>query len=253
MRDVVVLGSKPDAVVANCDIAFCANAAASHHPDIYAKSSVVVNVVSAVVLGKAIRGGEKDEASLHAKKAERIVNSPCLELNLFSNRTHEYVYDWLISQGYAYPITKFSTAERAALTRRISGHSEPVLFPDLRRHPLASLLLLVRSFWTRYMPAHFGTPGTHTAYFRPSTGLVALMLAIERYGGDARYYICGIGVSGRDHYIDGDKARGKVPITAHVNVDVRLLRCLASKYELYTTDPELSRAVGGIRFKLVDG
>jgi len=76
------------------------------------------------------------------------------------------------------------------------------------------------------------------AAFRPSTGILSLVLAIDEYGQDAEYVLSGIGFTKRAEYFDGNTTR-KRELPSHVFADVKILRNLARRYNLSTAEPEL--------------
>lgn len=83
------------------------------------------------------------------------------------------------------------------------------------------------------------------AIFRPSTGALALVLALRDFPRAARYIISGIGFSGRSVYPEGigaSEINNKYEV--HVMADKKLFSRLVKHHPLYTTDLELSAKTG---------
>ena len=79
--------------------------------------------------------------------------------------------------------------------------------------------------------------------FRPSTGIISLIYAIQIHGVNATYFICGIGIKQRDKYPDGINntwSPSKSMASFHVYADKIILKKLKKKYDLRFDDIDFS-------------
>lgn len=84
--------------------------------------------------------------------------------------------------------------------------------------------------------------------FRPSTGVVALCRAMQRFGPSAEYVLAGVSLTWPRRYPDPgrDAFRGGedfAPVPVHINADRQVLRRLAMQWNLATTSSELADAL----------
>jgi hypothetical protein len=78
--------------------------------------------------------------------------------------------------------------------------------------------------------------------YRPSTGLLALLVSIRDFGANATYVVSGIGINTSGYFIDGRKYDAP---RNHLDFDRRLLaRLSASNLDIRTTESELAHDFG---------
>ncbi|MEZ4281982.1 MAG: hypothetical protein R3F21_20455 [Myxococcota bacterium] len=253
MKTAVILGSKPGARLPPGGTAYFANAAIGSYGDAIERFESVVNVVSAVVLRKCRDSEKQAHAELYAAKGEIIRAARPDRLVLVESSDHpglgSELSGWLRDSGYASPIECLSPADRIAAQTRFSGLAHPLVTRALFDQPFAVVLrdaLHVVQHRLRL------AGGEAMGKYRPSTGIVALLLAIAEHGAQAEYMLVGIGLSQRHlHHFQGSILSGKVARRAvlepHVAADAAILRALARRYVLRADDPELAAALAGAR------
>lgn len=250
MKRIVILGSKPNASFVDAAEVWCANAAIGFYREEVRRYPVSVNVASAVILRKNLLDAAA-HGGLYAKKWQAVVAAQPSRLVLFAAPADAScvaeVQAALRVAGYAAPVDICPVPDRIRLVREIAGLRYPVVTRAFFRQPIAVQLRdaerIARFGWKSWAGAgDEDAPGK----YRPSTGILALLLAIRQHGGDAEYVVAGIGLGERwAQQGDGKVLVGKTAtthggLTPHVHADVAVLRALARRYALSTTEPELA-------------
>lgn len=253
MKRIVILGSKPDASFVDAAEVWCANAAIGFYREEVRRYPVAVNVASAVILRKNLLDAAA-QGGLYAKKWQAVVAARPSRLVLFEAPSDPScaveVREALRAAGYAAPVDICPIPDRIRLVRDIAGIRYPVVTRAFFRQPIGVQLRdvdrLARFGWKSWAGAgNEDVPGK----YRPSTGILALLLAIRQHGRDAEYVVAGIGIGERwAQQGDGKVLVGKTAtmhggLTPHVHADVVVLRALARRYDLRTTEPELAHLV----------
>lgn len=251
MKRVIVLGSKPAAVFLPGDAVYAANAAIGFYATDVERYPTAVNVASALVLRKSF----DNAAGLYGRKWRAIVEATPARMVLFAAPDAPgctaAVHAALTTGGYAAPIEVCSVRERIELVTSLSRLRYPIITTAAFRQPLATVLDDARRlarFAVRRRRTQNTSGGCETdapGKFRPSTGILALLVAIRDHGPDAEYVLAGIGLEGRNlHQAPGgiiagkDRARGRV-LPPHIHADIAVLEALRGRYRLRTTEPEL--------------
>lgn len=257
MKRIVILGSKPNAAFVDAEEVWCANAAIGFYGDEVRRYPAAVNVASGIILRKNLRdagvyGGiyEKKWRAVVAARPSRLVllAAPC------DTSCVVEVQEALRSSGYASPIEICTVRRRIRLVREIAGLRYPVVTRAFFRQPVAVQLRdaerLARFAWkSRSREGRGEADEDAPGKFRPSTGILALLLAIRQHGSDAEYVVAGIGVEERwAQQGDGKILVGKTAtcdggLTPHVHADIAVLRSVARRYAVRTTEPELAHLV----------
>lgn len=253
MKRILILGSKPGAAFVDAAEAWCANAAIGFYADEVRRYPVVVNVASAMVLRKNASDATS-YGGLYAKKWRAVTAARPGRLILLAAPGDPGcavgVEEALRVAGYAAPIETCGVRRRVRLVPDVAGVRYPVVTRAFFRQPLAvqarDIGRTAGFLWRSWRGAeHEDAPGK----FRPSTGVVALLLAIAEHGTAAEYVVAGIGVAERwAQRADGTVLVGKTAtrhggLTPHVHADVVILRALAARYAVTTTEPELAGVV----------
>lgn len=255
MKRVIVLGSKPGAVFLPGDAVYAANAAIGFYAADVGLYPTAVNVASALVLRKSF----DDSAGLYGRKWRAIVEAAPSRMVLFAAPDAPgctaAVHEALTTGGYAAPIEVCSVRDRIELVTSVSRLHYPIVTAAALRQPLATVLDDARRlarFAVRRHSAQHAAVGCETdapGKFRPSTGILALLVAIRDHGPDAEYVLAGIGLEGRNlHQAAGsiiagkDRARGRI-LPPHTSADIAVLEALRGRYRLRTTEPELEPLV----------
>ena len=266
MLRVVVLGSRPDPQVPSCDHLVAANAAGKYSPDSLLKATSV----HLVGLWRGIRDTVEDRTA-----GERLRAADLRSVVLWNPKAGQRARSWeqsldererLLREGCGFdrPITVMTADERRRLWESQTGLREPVVRPALRDpRALAHAALLLAQHRVRVVAAHARATRSRRPVvapivpeeFRPSTGVMALSVAIDRFGPSADYCIAGVGLTGRSTYrvagsdrlIRGNPAArpsSRWVVPPHTWVDRLLLNRLGSRYSVGTTEPDLAAACG---------
>ncbi|WP_164926819.1 hypothetical protein [Chlorobaculum tepidum] len=239
---VVVLGSKPNADIPLGDAVYCANAAIGYYAEMVSRFPRVVSVMSPdVIHPKEFREGVPDRA-LNQRQFQMVLASRPEKMILTRTGHFEFLKETLAGAGFKSPMEAVSAQERRALVGKISGCYDPIVTSDFFRLPLDRKIRYAGSLASTFLKRLLNKRKDCGAVFRPSTGILALVFAIAEHGRTADYVICGIGVRKRNEYLSGKQVKGH-DLPHHVFADVKVLRKLARRYNLFTTEPELEHLV----------
>ena len=189
---------------------------------------------------------KKKIEAVNAFKADRLV--------LFADPgTRNYLQlllDHLLIDENRTEIKTYSVYERLNMVMDIGRVAYPIIDEDFSNQPFKVRVKDRIDNWKCRLNWRFGDRKKDVrAKYRPSTGVLALLVAIAENGTDAEYVMCGIGISDRNVYkIDGKEAsvgknRSDV-LPRHTHADMVILKSLASAYKVSSTEPELHPFVG---------
>jgi hypothetical protein len=240
-KRVLILGAAPNATVPKAEVVYCANAASFYFSE---KISGIPKVVS-VVGEHLIAGVNESQAPLSLKKTRNAI---------FQSKIHEMLilehspwFDgWNTDKGLqdaedacgSKPKTLLFS-ERAKLLKNTSGLTEPIfsytLFAEaMRMNPwrfLRSSKTIIRDLCKKKA----SNKVEMSPVLRPSTGIWAAIIAMDRHGPDAEYLISGIGLSARANrlnHTDGSSQGRYEKFTHHLHADIRIFRELERRYNV---------------------
>lgn len=239
---VVVLGSKPGADIPLGDAVYCANAAIGYYADKVIRFRFVVSVLNPDMIHPRERREGVPNQALKEREWSMFIASRPDKVVLTRTSYFELAKTILDEADFRSPLSCLSVYERRMLVGRISGCYDPIVTSDFFRLPLDKKIRYAGSLTSTFLKRLLNKRKDCGAAFRPSTGILALVLAIAEHGRDADYVICGVGIRKRDEYLDG-KHIHKRDLPQHVFADVKVLRKLARRYNLSTTEPELEYLV----------
>ncbi len=245
MQTVVIFGAKPAAILPAGDAIYAANAAIMGREAEAGAFAERISVASGHVLS---RGLGRDADPLYRRKFETVRDSGFRRLVLFADQgKRDLASGVLAALGGTHPDGQrlVSVRESRDLVTRIGQCGYPVLDETFRRQPPR----IVLRDWVEIRRARLnwllgnGKEDVRAKY-RPSTGILALLVAISEKGPDAHYILSGIGLAGRNEFlVDGrilrNKSNSAAVLPKHVQADTILLRALARRYSLSTTEAEL--------------
>ena len=256
MNKVVILGSKPNAIVPRGDKIYCANAGFLSNEDAVATFADRVAVASSMVLGNGLLPESRNH-EVYRQKLDAVRDAGMSRIVLFgaplSPEMAIQVTAYLQADGQNPNISVISVVERANLVKSIARTRYPLVdrsfFSQPFRIQMRDRWLNCRSLWDlRFGDGHLDT----SPKYRPSTGILTLLQAIRENGNAAEYVLAGIGAKARNVV----KVKtftttlqnthvGELP--EHVTADLMVLRNLVRRYTLSTTAPELTEVVEGLR------
>lgn len=251
-KRIVILGAKPGPIIPRGDAIYCANAAFLSAPDEVSGFPQRTIVASSTVLAKGLPSA-REAPAIYRTKVDAIRDFRSTDLVLFEDPgrgdklpvIREYV-----SAGQ--PERKerlFSVEQRTALTRDWLG-TYPLVNAAFRMQPLSVQWRDALEWGKWWVSWQLGSRRRDVrAKYRPSTGILALLVALQDHGYSAEYVLAAIGLTDRQTYlIDGNgvvgsKRRRANVLPMHTVADCIALQRLADRVNLSTTEPELYELV----------
>tara|TARA_B100000787_G_C16190757_1_gene297349 strand:+ start:2151 stop:2888 length:738 start_codon:yes stop_codon:yes gene_type:complete len=241
-KKVVILGSKPNAYIPDVDYYYCANSAVGYYKESLKNcQGKIINLVAASEIVKSKRKSNDKEDWLK-NKFKMIVDSDSDEIVLIGNEFFPNA-ESNISNNYLNPFSKLTFNEIERLSKLITGFSWPII---TKYHVIPLKLESVKNILKYFIDfCKYKTSKKHLSngLFRPSTGIISLIYAIQIHGVNATYFICGIGIKQRDKYPDGINntwSPSKSMASFHVYADKIILKKLKKKYDLRFDDIDFS-------------
>jgi hypothetical protein len=233
---VLILGSKPNAnIPKKVSHVFAANASAYFYNDLIPPNAKVCVVISASEL--------YDDNLNKREKWEKIFSRDNDNFIVMATDKVPGCEGKLYEQCCNRKIESFTSNERRKIFNILLGHFW-FLPPNI---PFKLFFNLVSdSFFYRLIKAKIKSiylKKDLPAEFRPSTGMLALALAISRNPSNIPFVIAGIGFNRKEQYPDGSNPT-ILKRVSHLIPDKCALFILKRKYKLFTTDLELSKDFG---------
>jgi hypothetical protein len=243
-----IIGSKPLSYVPPSDIGyFINNAFIGHRPLISELPRKVVIVAAANIHLRSTKTNrtEADKFYQQLVSFQDIID----ETVIVSNNSDEDLA--LLPKSISYTI--ITPMEREHLISSLSKQSFPLIPPrfwEIKTEGIIKQLLgdLYRVNFNRRKGIFIDYP----PIFRCSTGVLGLVIALNRYGTNCRYRLCGVGVSARTErpyltepapLLDSYEVEGEKSLQKHVYSDVRVIRSLKNFYKIDILDEELMSIV----------
>jgi hypothetical protein len=247
MKQIVILGAKPNPRIPTGDAIYCANAAALSNAEAVAAIPDRRVVASVGVIAKGMKVANSRNP-IFKLKTEAICGFDGREAILLTSKNDERlpaVRDALLRDGPIGRALKILDVEEVRkLVLQLFG-TYPILNRLSCQQSLVTLALDAMRLTRCYLNWGLGDGMRDVpAKYRPSTGILSLLLAIRDHGPEARYVIAGIGLQDRNRYVFNGKPfqtkeapRGSLP--KHSVADEIVLRQLASRWNICTTEQEL--------------
>ena len=155
----------------------------------------------------------------------------------------ELVRAELVKAGFRSPVEAVSVQVRRALVGKISGCYDPIVTSDFFRLSYELKIRYAGSLARTFLKRLLDRCKTCNPVFRPSTGIISLLMAIDEHGADCEYVVAGIGMKNRSIYIHTERSTAQgasvATLPQHVFADRKILMALSSRYRITTTEPEL--------------
>ncbi len=243
MKRIVVIGSKPDAVIPDGDAIYCANVSIVYYADQVARFGQIVNVITPMAIVDQKPRNSSGEQYCYTTRWEAMLTARRAQLVILESCNANRMIEGLRRAGYDAPITSISDQERRKLVARVSGCEDPILSADFFRLPPKLKARYAGSAINITLKRIFDQSKTCNPVFRPSTGIISLLCAIDQHGADCEYVVAGIGMNNRSVYIHTERSSAKrssgASIPQHVFADRKVLRTISSRYNITTTEAEL--------------
>lgn len=240
---ILVLGSKPKARLVEYKKAYCANSASSFYSkDLKEHGENITAIISAseLVDNKRIDNTEKTNW-LKAKQIQLCDNSKdsiiLLKSEFFLKNT-----DLIAEMGFKGHLECFSDLELSAIIHLVLKKKIPILTKEHFSNSSIALLTL-KNYLKDKFKIFYNDKREYSGLFRPSTGILSLLIAIYMHGDSASYHVSGIGITDRGVYPDGwlntwtPESRLN---SFHVIVDKAICELLSKKYNIFFDDQSLS-------------
>jgi hypothetical protein len=239
---VLILGSKPNADISLFDKAYCANATASYYQNELLKNNIsesVINFVSASEMVPSSRKNSIDKEKWLSSKFTRIVTSPFKKIVLYTHDIFPESIKLIKDSGFDGSLECVSLSQTKSMVKRFSKHQLPIFtkyhIEGFSKATLKNLLRFMIEFSKSIKDKNY----LCSALFRPSTGILALIYAINEHGERASYTLSGIGFGERGSYPDGKKNTWSPQpnlLRYHIFVDRHLVKALSKVYDINVTD-----------------
>lgn len=250
MRNVVVAGAKPGLCFPPADSVYAANAASLTDPTAFDGLADLSIVASCHVLAKGLNPNGAC-ADLYKRKFEAVrdIDARRIVLLTDSHRRDKStpVIDALLSAKPNRPIEVMTAADRRRLITPMLDGRYPILGGWVLKQPASVVLRDATVVFRCLMNWSFGSGEKELPpRYRPSTGLLALLLAIQEHGESAQYTLSGIGLTERTLYQfvsregEGMRVQNINKGIGHAMADRTVLVRMAKSFQIVTTEPELS-------------
>jgi len=243
---VVILGSKPGADIPEGDAIWCANGAIGYYREQVSRFPEVVSVLNPDLIHPKDRREGVPDREMNEQAYRMILASHPDRVMLTRTSSLELARKLLREGGVPAPVSGISIYERRMLVGRISGCYDPIVTGDFFGFPFKTKIRYAGSLMSTFLKRLLDRKKDCGSAFRPSTGVLALVMAIDEYGADAEYVICGVGLQKRVEYLNGRSVAGRA-LPAHVYADTKVLGKLVRRYSLFTTEPELTSLIPPLR------
>lgn len=249
MKTIAIAGAKPGIRLPKADAVYAANAAFLTNPSAFQQNKDLTVVASSLVVSKGLLGCSKN-AQIYRKKSEAIRDVKAQRVVLLEDPTDREkssrMPEILQQANPKRSITIISGKERRRLIREVSKGHYPIVGMWSLKQPArvltSDLRKLLRSLFNWSLGSgNYDVPGR----YRPSTGIMALLIAISEHESKANYVLAGIGLKDRDVYQFADGSKGKMRrrgrgLPAHVMADIEIIKRVAKHVNLTTTEPDLA-------------
>ena len=246
MKQIIILGSKPYAIIPGGDKIYSANGATFGNKIKKSDFTDHINVAHVYTLEKGLNWIKSN--LIHKQKLKAIINSGFERLVLFTSandasstlRVKNYLTHTNIKE-----IEVLTFYDQRILVRKIGKCGYPIIgkyfFLQMPKNIINDGLKIVKALFSW----KFGK-GYIDVYsrYRPSTGILALLVAINENGPSAKYVLCGIGTKNRNQFLVQNRIFfNNIKIndasTEHSDADIYLLSNLRHHFDLLTTEKEL--------------
>lgn len=246
---VVIFGAKPGSNLPRGLHLYTANGAEPPPGNVLDSFETRSVVASSLVMGKGLRPGVENH-DVYKLKLRNIVAPWVQKLVLMSDPggwdLAASIRAFVRAERPSIEIEEISVRARRELVREVAQLRYPVVDARFRTQPLRVRLRDRLEFARRQLEWAFGNNQRDVrAKYRPSTGILSLLVAISRHGASAEYVISGIGLRDRQKFeLSGQKGwlqpSAFDALPKHLVADELVLRNLSARYRILTVEPELS-------------
>lgn len=233
-KRVLILGSKPGAIINSFDVAYCANSSGFLYRDQLANKGDNLNTIVAAseLMSMPIRNSN-DKKLWQQERINAIKSLTNHNLKIVSSEFFpEIVHD--ISEFRDYKSLELLPHRKYEDFIRSLGFLYPIITSD-HIHFDGSIFKETLRYFIELIKYKFRDQYLVNPLYRQGTGLICLIEAIICHGKDASYEIAGIGFDNRNLY-EGGGINTWTPHSKinrnHVFADKKLIKHLSNLYEI---------------------
>lgn len=227
MKKILILGSKPGAKIHDAEYCFGANSAIGYYKDeLHNFKGEKISVVAASEVTNSARNN-LEKIQWNSNRKDLILNSPSNHIILVGYEYFPEVYDSFL-EFLMVSNSKLTYSQVFEKLKSITRLKVPVLTKD---HVFPLGFSSIKNLYKFYIDSTRRKNSLISGLFRPSTGIIALILAIDQFGLNAEYFLEGVGLSNRNVYPDGNNNTWtplKKIVASHIFVDRLVLKSLLS-------------------------
>lgn len=241
MKKIVIIGSKPDAEIPEGDIAYFTNTSLSlYHEHIKQFNRIIVVIIKPVLnYLQNNRQKENPYRDFNSRTWDILSKVPD-KMVIISDKETEKTVKALQDNGYKGKINHLTTYDRRKLIEKVSGCRDPIVTQDFWTLPANIQIKCINSMVKSGFKRIVSKKSDVYCVLRPSTGIFSIVHAIHEIGTEAEYVISGIGLKKRGVYSDGkNEEKSKQNPFSHIFADQKVLKELAQKHNIFTTEHEL--------------
>ena len=243
MKKILALGSKPMAeMVTGADEVFAANAAAGYYKDQLRQScscAKITSIISAAELDYCGRVRNEEKLDWLEKKKKLLLASDSAEIVIYGAEIYGNATYTLIQSGWRRPIRQVDMQGIYELVERHTGSRSPIWCGEHLKAKHISRSMVLKRFFLEWLRIRHFKPYEVSGLFRPSTGILALLYAIDKFADNAEYYLSGISFESRGMYPDLTRntwSKQASTVDFHIIVDRFILKVLRTRYFIKVFD-----------------
>jgi len=246
MKCIIILGSKPYVKIPAGDIIYSANGATFINKITPQDFTKHINVAHVYALSKGLE--QKSSQALHSLKLKEVHDNKFERLVLFqssrdngkTNKLKKY-----LENTHHEEIEVITFCEQRKIVREIGKRGYPIInkyfFYKLPSKKIRDGIRIIKALISWRYGRGYIDVGTN---YRPSTGILALLIAIKENGPTAQYILCGVGIKNRNQFLIDNQIllnnpHNKNAATQHSYADQILLKSLSTRFNLQTVEKEL--------------
>ena len=235
-RSIGIMGSKPDSTLPDCDVIYFVNGSIIMYGNQVNDDSRIVNVLN----GNSIRNYERIKRYQDSgapvgtliSDMEKYKGTRFVVYNSEENDSINILLDLGVPPENIRVIPR---SERDAILKKLTGFRMPL--GAFAAWCELSLYQFARLFYAGILKRNVYYKKDFSPYLRPSTGIFAVLFAIDEHGFDSRYEIAGISFQRRDTYKVNNKVVrtdmvNKIDLQWHVIPDKKVVKRLLTHVEL---------------------
>lgn len=207
MTCISIIGSKPDTVLPQSDVAYFVNGSIMQFTGEVDSFTRVIHVLNGNNMSSRSKVRRNINTGFYCGTFIREIRHFLDQEFIVYNTEENDSLDILLEEGVDPDhITLLSMDERDRILKDITGLQMPIGIMDTFRQTsfLNILRLTYAGLFKRYLSR---SKSDHSPFFRPSSGVFGILFAIHQHGFNPVYEVAGIGFRDRGTYMINDKKK----------------------------------------------